>query len=65
MSAARYIVWPPGNAPPVSNDARGGEATNMASGHYIYRDAVTGRLVTKEYWEKHPNTTVREWVPDN
>jgi len=37
----------------------------MASGHYIYRDAVTGRLVTKEYWEKHPNTTVREWVPDN
>lgn len=32
--------------------------------HYIYRDAKTGRLVTKEYAEKHPATTVRERVYD-
>lgn len=37
----------------------------MANGHYIYRDAVTGRLVSKAYADAHPNTTVREWVPDN
>lgn len=32
--------------------------------HYIYRDAKTGQLVTKEYAEKHPATTVRERVYD-
>ena len=36
----------------------------MASGHYIYRDAGTGRLVTKEYADAHPATTVKEWVED-
>lgn len=29
---------------------------------YIYRDAVTGRIVTKKYAEAHPETTVREAV---
>lgn len=37
----------------------------MANGHYIYRDAKTGKLVTQAYAEAHPGTTVREWVPDN
>jgi hypothetical protein len=32
--------------------------------HYIYRDAKTGKLVTKEYAEKHPATTVKERVDD-
>jgi hypothetical protein len=32
--------------------------------HYIYRDAKTGRMVTKEYAAKHPATTVRERVYD-
>jgi len=26
----------------------------------IYRDAKTGKIVSKEYAEKHPSTTVRE-----
>ncbi len=26
----------------------------------IYRDAITGRIVSKEYAEKHPKTTTRE-----
>ena len=30
--------------------------------HYIYRDAVTGKLVTEEYYKKNPKTTVREAV---
>lgn len=29
---------------------------------YIYRDAKTGQLVTKEYAAAHPGTTVRETV---
>ena len=36
----------------------------MATGHYIYRDAVTGRLVTQAYAATNPRTTVREWVND-
>jgi hypothetical protein len=30
----------------------------------IYRDAITGRIVTAEYAKKHPKTTVREvrWI---
>lgn len=28
----------------------------------IYRDAITGRIVTKEYAEKNPKTTVKETV---
>jgi hypothetical protein len=28
----------------------------------IYRDSVKGRLVTKEYAERHPNTTEKERV---
>ncbi len=28
----------------------------------IYRDASTGRIVTKEYAEKNPKTTVKETV---
>jgi len=35
----------------------------MVSGHYIYRDARTGQIVTKAYADAHPSTTVREWVP--
>ena len=34
------------------------------SGHYIYRDAISGKLVTKEYAEANPNTTVKEFVQD-
>jgi hypothetical protein len=29
----------------------------------IYRSAVTGRTVTKQYAEAHPKTTERETVP--
>lgn len=29
---------------------------------YIYRDAKTGRLVTKGYAERNPDTTVRERI---
>jgi hypothetical protein len=36
----------------------------MASGHFIYRSAVTGQLVSKAYAQAHPSTTVREWVAD-
>jgi hypothetical protein len=36
----------------------------QAAYHYIYRDAKTGKLVTKEYAAKHPATTVRERVPN-
>jgi hypothetical protein len=28
----------------------------------VYRDAGTGRFVTKEYAERHPGTTVTETV---
>jgi hypothetical protein len=35
----------------------------MASGHYIYRDARTGQLVSKEFADRYPQYTVREWVP--
>jgi hypothetical protein len=30
--------------------------------HFIYRSAITGRIVTREYAEQHPSTTVRETV---
>lgn len=29
----------------------------------IYRDAGTGKIVSKEYAEKHPKTTVSDTVP--
>lgn len=29
---------------------------------YRYRDAVTGRFVSRAYAEEHPDTTVRERV---
>ena len=29
---------------------------------YVYRDAKTGKFVTREYAEAHPDTTVREEV---
>ncbi len=35
----------------------------MAAGHYVYRDAITGRLVSEAHAKAHPNTTVKEWVP--
>ncbi len=28
----------------------------------IYRDAGTGQIVTKEYADKHPKTTVKETI---
>jgi hypothetical protein len=28
----------------------------------VYRSAVTGRIVTRAYAEKHPKTTIREAV---
>lgn len=28
----------------------------------IYRDAITGQIVSKEYAEKHPKTKVREVI---
>jgi hypothetical protein len=28
----------------------------------VYRSAVTGRIVTRAYAEKHPKTTIRETV---
>ncbi len=34
----------------------------MANGHFIYRSAITGKIVTKEYADPHPTTTVPEWV---
>lgn len=34
----------------------------MSDYRYIYRDAITGRLVTEEYALAHPSTTVRERV---
>lgn len=36
----------------------------MTGYRYIYRDAITGRLVSEEYARKHPTTTVRERVPN-
>lgn len=30
----------------------------------VYRDAVTGEYVTREYAEAHPDTTVSETVND-
>ena len=36
----------------------------MATWHYIYRDAITGRLVSEAYALAHPTTTVRERVQD-
>ena len=32
--------------------------------HYRYRDAVTGKYVTREYAEAHPETTVREAIKE-
>lgn len=29
---------------------------------YIYRSAITGRVVTKAWAERHPSTTVKEQV---
>lgn len=34
----------------------------MTKHRYRYRDAKTGRYVTREYAEAHPDTTVRERV---
>lgn len=36
--------------------------TTVKKYRYIYRDAKTGQLVTKEYAEKHPATTTKEKV---
>lgn len=36
----------------------------MANGHWIYRSAITGKLVTQAYAAANPNTTTREWVAD-
>ena len=58
----RYIVMPP---PTEKGEAdRGEEVIPMSNGHYIYRDARTGQLVTQAYAKAHPDHTVREWVPD-
>jgi hypothetical protein len=37
-------------------------ATSRSSGHYIYRSAVNGQIVTEAYAKAHPTTTIREWV---
>lgn len=29
---------------------------------YIYRSAITGKFVSKEYAEKNPETTIREKI---
>jgi hypothetical protein len=39
------------------------EVTDM-SFHYIYRDSITGKIVTQAYAEAHPDTTERERVED-
>jgi hypothetical protein len=36
----------------------------MANGHWIYRSAVTGQIVTEAYALTHPRETTREWVPN-
>jgi predicted transcriptional regulator len=35
--------------------------TKSASGRRWYRDAATGRFVTKKYAKKHRETTARAW----
>jgi hypothetical protein len=32
---------------------------------YVYRDAITGQLVSETYALRHPNTTIKQkiWVP--
>ena len=39
-------------------------ASTGKNGHWIYRSAITGKLVTEEYARANPNTTTREWVED-
>jgi hypothetical protein len=34
----------------------------MTKLYYIYRDAITGHIVTEEYARRNPRTTVRETV---
>lgn len=29
---------------------------------YVYRSSITGKFVSKEYADKHPDTTVKEKV---
>jgi hypothetical protein len=31
----------------------------------IYRSAITGRIVTKDYAEKNPNTTIKQVIKLN
>lgn len=38
----------------------------MVGRRIIYRDAITGKIVTKQYAKENPDTTVKErmkWVP--
>lgn len=34
----------------------------LLSSHYVFRDAITGKFVSKAYALLHPSTTVRERV---
>lgn len=34
----------------------------MSDYYYVYRNAITGQIVTEEYAKAHPSTTVRERV---
>lgn len=39
--------------------------TTQTTKRTIYRDAGDGKIVTKEYAEKHPKTTVKETIKVN
>lgn len=39
-----------------------GRIKALLSPHYVFRDAVTGRYVSKAYALLHPSTTVRERI---
>ena len=32
----------------------------MSKDRYVYRDAITGKFISKEYAEAYPRTTVKE-----
>ncbi|MET0787215.1 MAG: hypothetical protein ABWY25_10960 [Paenisporosarcina sp.] len=44
----------------MTGDISGGKDTKI-----IYKSAATGKIVTKEFAEKHPRTTSAMTVPEN
>jgi hypothetical protein len=39
--------------------------SHTGPGHFIYRDAGNGKVITQEEAERNPATTVKEWVPSH